>query len=783
MSGGRVTIPNNVRKTIQNIKEITGNHSEDEIYAMLKECSMDPNETAQKLLLQDPFHEVKRKRNRKKETLIKESTEPRWKPGMQGRGNRGVRGTYSSRHMSNVTWTMYDDFFPDTGGGRKENGIIKKSTEEGANQSISQGQKTYVESDKKQSEVTSSSKLEPKVSSSSIDASKIPGVASESGHVAIMKNTSASPSPSPGVYLSEKDPILMPSQDSRLPVAVGTIRREVGSQRTPVDQVQDTPLEIKSTATGSEVGGKAPSEGKNVSFSIPRPSSNYNNRIQQAIGPQKVGPSMEWKPKPTNPVLAESNKGPTIPVESQTPPTSAPTNLVSNPNPDLEKKLKDSHISNDQQQHVIIPNHLHVPEAEKLGFCFGSFDATFGLNKTTSNGPVTVPDKTTSEVSDDVDETALPTTNVDNQENVPESSNNVPENLSPEGGGGDMSSNAVGPTESKHDVPPLGHQHAVVHTHTSPNFSFGFIPPMIGTGTGTHFESNESQARERDGSSTHVPSFVVQQPFDPASYYAQLYRANGNDSDGRMSPFHSTTTNTKYNNNGNTQPSHSSQEVGNSLILPTPTPTAAIAVTQQPLPVFRQPPPPGVHLPHYPPNYIPYGPYFSPFYVPPPPIHQFLTNGTFPQQGGGAGGMYPPPPVAASKYPLPQYKPATNTSGGHIGYPAGNSTSNEDMSGSHFKESNVYITGQQSEGAGVWIAGPGRDMSGSFYNLPQGGQVAYATTPTQGNHGHGSFANIYHHPGQPVTTGGVDMVGPPAGGGSVYQQQPQPNQINWPNNY
>ena len=52
MSGGRVTIPNNVRKTIQNIKEITGNHSEDEIYAMLKECSMDPNETAQKLLLQ-----------------------------------------------------------------------------------------------------------------------------------------------------------------------------------------------------------------------------------------------------------------------------------------------------------------------------------------------------------------------------------------------------------------------------------------------------------------------------------------------------------------------------------------------------------------------------------------------------------------------------------------------------------------------------------------------------------------------------------------------------------
>ena len=58
MSGGGFrasAIPSSVRKTIQNIKEITGNHSDDEIYAMLKECSMDPNETTQKLLLQGPF--------------------------------------------------------------------------------------------------------------------------------------------------------------------------------------------------------------------------------------------------------------------------------------------------------------------------------------------------------------------------------------------------------------------------------------------------------------------------------------------------------------------------------------------------------------------------------------------------------------------------------------------------------------------------------------------------------------------------------------------------------
>lgn len=48
----RVAIPSSAKKTVDNIKEITGhNHGEDEIYAMLKECSMDPNETAHKLLL------------------------------------------------------------------------------------------------------------------------------------------------------------------------------------------------------------------------------------------------------------------------------------------------------------------------------------------------------------------------------------------------------------------------------------------------------------------------------------------------------------------------------------------------------------------------------------------------------------------------------------------------------------------------------------------------------------------------------------------------------------
>lgn len=162
---------------------------------------------------------------------------------------------------------------------------------------------------------------------------------------------------------------------------------------------------------------------------------------------------------------------------------------------------------------------------------------------------------------------------------------------------------------------------------------------------------------------------------------------------------------------------------GNSLVLPTAGPTSlvtqaaegtqsSIPLTQQPLPVFRHPT--GMPIPHYHPNYIPYGHYFSPFYVPPPSIHQFLSNGAFPQQPQ-AGSIYPAPPGATAKYSLPQYKAGNNTGNpahiamaGNYGYgssptgynpsstpTSGNSTANEDLATPQFKENNVYMTGQQ----------------------------------------------------------------------------------------
>lgn len=50
----------------------------------------------------------------------------------------------------------------------------------------------------------------------------------------------------------------------------------------------------------------------------------------------------------------------------------------------LQKKLENLHVST---EHVIIPHHLHVPEAERGAFSFGSFDVNFAVNAISINDP------------------------------------------------------------------------------------------------------------------------------------------------------------------------------------------------------------------------------------------------------------------------------------------------------------------------------------------------------------------------------------------------------------
>ncbi|KAF5811278.1 putative GBF-interacting protein [Helianthus annuus] len=95
--GGVQGIPSASRKMVQSLKEIVNGVSDAEIYAALKDSNMDPNEAVNRLLSQDPFHEVKSKREKKKE--VKDTTESRPRGGgsTSNRGARSGTDRYSGR--------------------------------------------------------------------------------------------------------------------------------------------------------------------------------------------------------------------------------------------------------------------------------------------------------------------------------------------------------------------------------------------------------------------------------------------------------------------------------------------------------------------------------------------------------------------------------------------------------------------------------------------------------------------------------------------------------------
>ncbi|KAL2524312.1 Kinase-related protein of unknown function (DUF1296) [Abeliophyllum distichum] len=110
---GVQAIPAGSRKMVQSLKEIV-NCSEAEIYATLKDCNMDPNEAVNRLLSQDPFHEVKSKREKKKEN--KDTTESR----SRGASNNSNRGSKSGADRS--LWRSGSTPYNSSGTYKKESG-------------------------------------------------------------------------------------------------------------------------------------------------------------------------------------------------------------------------------------------------------------------------------------------------------------------------------------------------------------------------------------------------------------------------------------------------------------------------------------------------------------------------------------------------------------------------------------------------------------------------------------------------------------------------------------
>ncbi|EEC84205.1 hypothetical protein OsI_30606 [Oryza sativa Indica Group] len=694
-------------------------------------CLILPNLLIKYSLISGTFHES-----------AKESADARWRPGMQGRGGKGGWGN-SSRQLSNSS-----DITGRNAPAEKEIGVNPNMDK--CNSSVPVNPNT-------------DTKTSTSISSLSVGQSN-----GSSEPVASMEKSS---------------------------LAIGQ-------------------LQISDSKGISDLEGTSRSSGlsSTVVPSGSRPSSSCSSRAQQLSSVQKVVPNKEWKPKSTNkPAHAENVICDKVPVSVETVPQSI---LVSDSihkedtTSGVETRPSDMRLSD--KQHVIIPDHLQVAESEKYGLSFGSFGACFeqsaSFSKDTESEKCSTPQCESSQEADEVlDEPAASHQGVSSTVEMAAESDlqqlpaETADNILPQKVDSSSSIPEVAESDQSNDTIASHVPQDSVETTTPypPQQSHGDQIPSL--------ETSESQAR------------LVQQVNDSsAGYYTQFYRPPA-DFDGRISPFTASGAAIKYGNLSvmPTQTGHA-QEGINSFVLPsvgstplaTPTPGAvpnSVGIPQQPLQLFRQ------HLgvlPQYPPNYFPYSQY--PLYVPPQPLHFMVP------QPPSTGGMYPPVSAAVAppgKYPTNTYKPGANNGtqthvGNHGAYgtydsspsiytnntmvASGTSVESDDISGSQFKETNVYIAGQQSEGSGVWIPAPGRDISGlqpsNYYGLPlQGQHLAFA--PAQA--GHGTFGGIYHpaqtmagaavhpllQPPQAIAGVGGEMVGPPANG----YQQPQRAQMNWPN--
>ncbi|XP_027329681.1 GBF-interacting protein 1-like isoform X2 [Abrus precatorius] len=739
MSGGggssnsRVPIPNNVRKIIQDIREITGKqHTDDEIYAVLKECSMDPNETAQKLLYLDTFHEVRRRRDRKKEGLSgRASEEYRLKQGGQGRGGRGASGGNSSN-------------FPDGGGGRnlairRENGVNHNAERNHAPSTQPVLQKTKTSTTSQTTRVSAvalhavANQSNGKSGHISAGQSPIGGVpksscdANDTGYQenaqpqAAVVAAASSTTPTfgsvtstdqgkslsrsdqlqtsvSGVY-SSLDPVVA-SSVSRNPGSSGAISREVGS-----NWISSGPKDVQANkVVPHEVNDvSAPKNEKSESMN----STSKINALQKSNeveNNQFLEPSQVSSSSSLNGSLRPSSSSSSQPPQANVTEVSTSEACVQS--------------SAEMRQHVTFPNHFQVPKALKSGLTFGSFD-TFGPSEKSSSG--TGGDNSPSALAASLgnDEAAASSnqsvslTEQGDHLDYPHSSSYLIEKTPATEG------NSITSTDTKVDQPKKENllapeAHPIPTVQTAQNYGLNFMSTMLGTQQ-IQFEGTEPQSQD----TSRFPNFV----------------------------------------------NASSQVVSPS---PTPPLQSSIPVSPQSVSIFRPP---------YPTNFFPYGHYYPPIYV--SPIHQFLSHNGFPQQPS-AGNMYLPA-AAGIKIPIPQFKAGANTGNtAHIGIPSGSfitppvgyapsptvntgsSTGSDDLAVSQLKENQIYTTGQLGQ------------------------HLTFSATQAA----HGAFAGIYQA-GQSVASpstllqqsqavaGPVETVGLPSGS----YQQPQPAHVNWNSNF
>ncbi|KAL7142533.1 hypothetical protein ABFS83_08G129800 [Erythranthe nasuta] len=129
--GGVLPVPAGSRMVVQSLKEIV-NCPEAEIYATLKDCNMDPNEAISRLLSQDTFHEVKSKREKKKEGKDSSESRPRGANNSSNRASKSAADRHLSRGSSASQYNASEPPLHGKSTNKKENGSTYRSSSSSA---------------------------------------------------------------------------------------------------------------------------------------------------------------------------------------------------------------------------------------------------------------------------------------------------------------------------------------------------------------------------------------------------------------------------------------------------------------------------------------------------------------------------------------------------------------------------------------------------------------------------------------------------------------------------
>ncbi|CAN6306291.1 unnamed protein product [Urochloa humidicola] len=157
---------------------------------------------------------------------------------------------------------------------------------------------------------------------------------------------------------SSSDPIHVPSPGSKSAGTYGAIKREVGARQRP----SASPATNISTSNILAKVTLAPKDNPQNEQQSGLPGASLKNgRLN--VSHTKVSPHMEWKPKSMSPSCVNH--------DASVVPPGADGNQADLSG--LSKKLSQANVS--QDEHVIIPEHIRVPDSERTHLIFGTFES------------------------------------------------------------------------------------------------------------------------------------------------------------------------------------------------------------------------------------------------------------------------------------------------------------------------------------------------------------------------------------------------------------------------